>query len=76
VIMVTAWGIDFGAQPPAGVSMVVPKPVTMRVLQQALAAVTAGPSGPDPHPARAAARLVRVIRPAAEAAVLDGMEAS
>jgi len=76
VIMVTAWGIDFGAQPPAGVSMVVPKPVTMRVLQQALAAVTAGPAGDDPHPARSAARVARFIRPGEEAAVVDRMEAS
>jgi signal transduction histidine kinase/ActR/RegA family two-component response regulator len=76
VIMVTAWGIDFGAQPPAGVSMVVPKPVTMRGLQQALAAVTAPPPGHEPRRARPVPRAARVIRPAAHADVLDGMEAS
>jgi signal transduction histidine kinase/ActR/RegA family two-component response regulator len=76
VVLVTAWGVDFGATLPESISTVVAKPATLRSLQQALSGAVASGAG-----RRAGGRDRNALAGGSsagyrQAPILDGMEAS
>lgn len=75
VVLVTAWGVDFGSELPAEVSAVVAKPTTMRALQEAFSAAVAGGPGRAARQ-RAAAGSGCVARASGLVPILEHWEAT